>query len=77
MTWVVFSIHRRHPTIPWQHQGTDRLLGFDLRTEWDGSFQLILSPQPHPGNWLKTSPDTYQLGIRQFFGVYAWYMAPT
>jgi hypothetical protein len=33
----------------------------------DGSFELILSQQPHPGNWLKLDPDTSQLLVRQTF----------
>lgn len=43
------------------------LLGRDLRTEWDGSFELFLSPKVHAPNWIETSANTTWLTIRQFF----------
>ena len=33
----------------------------------DGSFELILSQQPQPGNWLAMTADTNQLLVRQTF----------
>ena len=39
-----------------------------LKTEWDGSFQITLSSEPQPGNWLKIPPGPIYLFIRQFFG---------
>ncbi len=44
------------------------LYGHELRTEWDGSFELIMSPQQHSGNWLQTGPGAQRFSIRQFFG---------
>lgn len=38
----------------------------DLQIEEDGSFSLILSESQKPGNWLKTTPDTNVLFIRQY-----------
>jgi hypothetical protein len=38
-----------------------------LRVEPDGSFELFLSAEPQPGNWLKIDPDTVQLLVRQVF----------
>ncbi len=66
--YVVFSIHRPSPNTPWQEQEVTRLLGQELQTKWDGRFEIILSPEEHPGNWLKTTPDTHQISIRQFHG---------
>lgn len=40
----------------------------ELLVEWDGSFVITLSPEEHEGNWIKTSPGSSQLMIRQFFG---------
>lgn len=37
-----------------------------MQFEPDGSFELILSQHPHPGNWLQLEPDAAQLLIRQF-----------
>ena len=33
----------------------------------DGSFELVISQYPQPGNWLKIDPDSIQLLIRQVF----------
>jgi hypothetical protein len=38
-----------------------------MHFEADGSFELILSQKPHPGNWLPLAADTSQLLIRQTF----------
>jgi hypothetical protein len=39
-----------------------------LITNWDGSFEIIMSQEPHQGNWLKTVPGLNRIYIRQFFG---------
>jgi hypothetical protein len=33
----------------------------------DGSFEVILSQREHPGNWLRTEPETRSLAVRQTF----------
>jgi hypothetical protein len=38
----------------------------ELDLEPDGSFQVIVSSQPQPGNWLPMEPDTGMLIVRQF-----------
>ena len=38
----------------------------DLQVEADGSYELMLSPDPQPGNWLRTTPETSVLFIRQY-----------
>ena len=37
-----------------------------LACEPDGSFELILSPREHPGNWIRTDPDADAVSFRQF-----------
>jgi hypothetical protein len=54
-------------TTPWGGGVAHTLFGRDLQVEADGSFELVCSPDPHPGNWLQTSPDTFRLTFRQFF----------
>lgn len=39
----------------------------DLEIAADGSFELILSREPHPGNWLPLSENTESLLVRQTF----------
>ena len=38
----------------------------NLQLAEDGSFQVILSPEPHEGNWIRTTPKTNFLFIRQY-----------
>jgi hypothetical protein len=38
-----------------------------IRTDPDGSFELYLSPEPHPGNWIRTTPQSFRVTFRQFF----------
>ena len=66
--YVAFTLHKPSPDLAWMGKRVAILTGDQLQVEWDGSFELILSPDPHPGNWLQTTPDTDQLSIRQFFG---------
>ena len=40
----------------------------DLITNWDGSFEIIMSQEAHEGNWLATRPGLNRVFIRQFFG---------
>jgi hypothetical protein len=42
----------------------------ELQVEPDGSFELILSAKPHPGNWLRLPPGASRLIVRQYF--YDW-----
>lgn len=39
----------------------------DLDIAEDGSFTLILSPNPHPGNWLRLEPEAAIVQIREYF----------
>jgi len=39
----------------------------EMEFEWDGSFVVTLSPDPNPGNWIRTTPKTCVVRIRQFF----------
>lgn len=52
---------------PFGGKSTAYLFGRDMKVAPDGSFEVILSPDPHPGNWLKIGPDTLRVTIRQFF----------
>ena len=40
----------------------------DLQVDWNGNFEVWLSPEPHDGNWIATSPGIGQVFIREFFG---------
>ncbi|MGI8662164.1 MAG: DUF1214 domain-containing protein [Acidimicrobiales bacterium] len=38
-----------------------------MHIERDGSFEVIVSQREHPGNWLRSEPDTRSIAIRQTF----------
>ena len=38
-----------------------------MHIEPDGTFEVIISQREHPGNWLRSEPDTRSLAIRQTF----------
>jgi hypothetical protein len=38
-----------------------------MHLEPDGTFEVVISQQEHPGNWLRAEPDTRSLAIRQTF----------
>jgi hypothetical protein len=38
-----------------------------MHIEPDGSFEVIISQKEHPGNWLKSEPDTRSIAVRQTF----------
>lgn len=61
--WVSMIIGR-NATPPF---GDARFLP-DLHVEPDGTFELIVSPEPQPGNWLATDASAATLLVRQFFG---------
>lgn len=52
---------------PWGGAVASMMFGDQLQVEPDGSFELIVSPDPHPGNWLRSTPGTFRLTFRQFF----------
>lgn len=38
----------------------------DMTVAADGTFEVVLSPQQHSGNWIRTDPDANLLYIRQY-----------
>lgn len=39
----------------------------DMRIGSDGRFELVVSQHRHPGNWLRMSPETNSINVRQTF----------
>lgn len=52
---------------PWGGRVSQVLYGDQIATGEDGSFELIVSPHEHSGNWLQTNPDTFRITFRQYF----------
>jgi hypothetical protein len=51
-------------------ENTGNVVADDMAMDDDGRFELVLSADPHPGNWLPLSPGSSSLVVRQFF--YDW-----
>ncbi|MBW2420727.1 MAG: DUF1214 domain-containing protein [Deltaproteobacteria bacterium] len=51
-------------------QETSRQVGYlledDLKVETDGRFEVVIGPDAHPGNWIRSEPDASMLYIRQY-----------
>lgn len=43
------------------------LINSDLHVEDDGSFELIVGPEPQSGNFIQTTPGAWRITFRQFF----------
>lgn len=52
---------------PWGGRVVGNLIDDQLQVEEDGSFELVVGPQDHPGNYLKTTPGAWRITFRQFF----------
>ncbi|MGC6330536.1 DUF1214 domain-containing protein [Rhizorhabdus sp. FW153] len=52
---------------PWGGAVPSVLFGDDLEVDADGNFELWVGPEERPGNWIRTTPDTFRLTFRQFF----------
>jgi hypothetical protein len=52
---------------PWGGAVVGNMIDSDIAVEEDGSFEIILSPDEHPGNWIKTTPGSWRVTFRQFF----------
>lgn len=52
---------------PWGGAVVGSLIDRDIAVSDDGSFEITLGPEPHPGNWIKTSAGSWRVTVRQFF----------
>lgn len=52
---------------PWGGRVVGSLLGKDIAVDADGNFRVLVSPEPQEGNWIRSTPGTYRVTIRQFF----------
>jgi hypothetical protein len=43
------------------------LTGEQIETDWDGNFEVWISPEPHEGNWIRSVPGTSKIFYRQYF----------
>jgi Protein of unknown function (DUF1214) len=66
-TYISFTIHGPDPNGgingPVLADRNDR----DFTIEPDGTFEIILSPDVHPGNWIKLEPDARRVIVRNYY----------
>jgi hypothetical protein len=69
--WVSFLSQRRPECLA---EGLpvfgDAVFGPDLEVAAGGTFELVLSPDEHPGNWIRTDEWCATFLVRQFFGTW-------
>ncbi len=64
VSWVSFNVRGLEPA-----STVSAINNCDLKTEWDGSFEIIVSQhKPDAKNWMRNGPGASRLFIRQFFG---------
>ena len=70
--WLAVTVVERGQT-PWGGGVASSLFGDALRADPSGRFELLLGPDepedldPSTGNYLRTTPDSFRVTIRQFF----------
>ncbi len=64
--YISLTTVERGPS-PWGGPMGAALFARDLKVEPNGDFEVIMSADPHPGNWLKLTPKDFRVTIRQFF----------
>ena len=52
---------------PWGGAVVGNLIDTEIAVASDGRFEIIIGPDEHPGNWIKTTPGSWRVTIRQFF----------
>lgn len=52
---------------PWGGAVVGNMIDSDIEVDSDGRFEIILSPDQQPGNWIKTTPGSWRVTVRQFF----------
>ena len=52
---------------PWGGAVVGSMIDSQIALEANGYFELILSPDPLPDNWVKTAPGAWRVTFRQFF----------
>ncbi len=52
---------------PWGGAVTGGLIDDEFMVDEEGNFELILSPEEHAGNWIKTDAKSWRVTFREFF----------
>ena len=65
--YLAFCIYGGKPDGEWSERVVANVSQRDLRVAADGSFDIVLSPEPEAGNWIRLEPDAVCVITRQYF----------
>ncbi|MFK7977706.1 MAG: DUF1214 domain-containing protein [Halioglobus sp.] len=52
---------------PWGGAVVGNLIDSEIEVAEDGTFEIVVGPEEHAGNWIKTTPGAWRVTFRQFF----------
>jgi len=64
--FIEFSTYTGRTALHPSHERTGSITEHDLIVDDHGRFEIVLSPETHPGNWIRTDVETRRLFIRQY-----------
>jgi hypothetical protein len=67
-TWISFMAQRSHGCFAAGLGVFGDAIFTELEVEDNGTFEMVLSPDKRPGNWIETDRFSARLMVRQFFG---------
>lgn len=65
--YLSFCVYGGKPDGEWSERVVANVSQRDLAFAADGSFEIVLSPQQHAGNWVRLEPDAVCVITRQYF----------
>jgi hypothetical protein len=65
--YLSFCIYGGKPDGEWSERVVANVSQRDLIFAADGAFEIVLSPQPHAGNWVRLDADAVCVITRQYF----------
>jgi hypothetical protein len=63
---IEFSVYEGQTGLHPTNDLIGSLTEVDLQVEDDGSYEVVLSPNEHEGNWIRTNADAKRLFVRQY-----------
>lgn len=65
--YTSFTVHGADPSGGSMERVISDVNDRQLQVDADGRYELILAPEPHPGNWIRTAPDATSVITRHYF----------
>jgi hypothetical protein len=65
--YTSFTVHGVDPAGGSMERVVADLCDRDFRIEADGSYEITVAREPHPGNWIRTEPDATSIVTRHYY----------